>query len=204
MRVFAFEIFVAWMCLSHNQMFDGWENTFYYRGFSFLVKTFFALSAFRALWIFMSFACRTREPFYDIEFHSINLSSALLYCEEKLLSSHKIGSIGIVERCESSLQFISWLPRLDKFPRFILRVFFVVLSCFIYHIIFAGEFSFPQHSTKHRKLLLKAEQTHNTPRDEILISEGKETFGECVKIMKRIRNETIRKEKFFLWENFPG
>jgi hypothetical protein len=62
--------------------------------------------------------------------------------------------------------------------------FFVMLSCFIYHIIFAGEFSFLDII----EFLLKAEQTYNTQKDEILISEGKgkETFGECVKIMRRI------------------
>jgi hypothetical protein len=117
----------------------------------------------------------------------------------------------VVERCESSVQFISWLPRLDKFPRFAFlhppAFALSFLSCF--HVSFITlylpeNFHFPQHSTE---LLLKAEQTHNTPRDEILISEGKETFSECVKIMKRIRNETIRgekEEKVFYEEIFPG
>jgi hypothetical protein len=62
---------------------------FYDREFSFLNRKVFCAFGILSFVNFYEFSLphRTREPFYDIEFHSINLSSALLYCEEKLLFS---------------------------------------------------------------------------------------------------------------------
>lgn len=110
------------------------------------------------LWIFMSFVCHIatqteREKKTLCEFHSINLSSAQLYCQKENCFRMRLDRwVSVVEK---GAKFSSiYIPFVESwqissfqisssllFPPFFLAV--VVPSCFIYHIIFAGEFSFP-------------------------------------------------------------